>query len=91
MTAVLVQQADAAAEIAEEDELLTEQLDDQRQIAELGAHRHRLPEAAHVLAARRTRSDMGELDILAGVEDAMITAIRKAVWLGRRRHVPQRP
>src|SRR6202043_1331191 len=84
VAAMLVQEADAAAEIAEEDERLAEQLHHQRQLAELGTHRHRMPEAAHVLAARRARSDMGELDILAGLEDAMIAAIGKAVRLGRR-------
>src|SRR5205814_6482654 len=59
--AVQLQQPDGAAPVAKRHELLPQDLDAVRQIAQLVGETDRLPEAAQIFAARRTRADMGEL------------------------------
>src|SRR5207237_6109535 len=63
MRAVQFQQTDRAALVAKRDQILTQDPDPQREIAEFIGETYRLPEAAHVFAARRIRPDMGEFSI----------------------------
>ena len=60
MGAMLVQDADLAGKVAEDDEILAEDADGHRVLLALDLLRHGdgVPEAAHVLAARRSRPDM---------------------------------
>ena len=74
MAAAQMEQSDPAAEVAEQDELLVQDADRQRQLAELGRKRDRVPEAPQVFAARRARADMGELGILSRARPAVIAA-----------------
>src|SRR5712671_5164959 len=74
MRAVQFQQTDRAALIAERDQILTQDPDPQREIAELIGETYRLPEAAHVFAARRIRPDMGEFCILLRHRAVVIAA-----------------
>src|SRR5260221_14664826 len=64
MRAVAMQEADAALAVAEDHQILAEDADRHRPAGELRGHRHRLPEAAVILAARRAGTDMGQLGIL---------------------------
>src|SRR6266436_3158970 len=64
MRTVQLQQTDVAALVAKGDQLLVQNLDPQRQILQLIREADRLPEATHVLAARRAGTDMGELAVL---------------------------
>ena len=74
MRAVQFQQTDRAALIAERDQILTQDPDPQREVAELIGETYRLPEAAHVFAARRIRPDMGEFCILLRHRAVVIAA-----------------
>jgi hypothetical protein len=47
-----------------------------REALEFGRHRHWLPETAQILAARRSRTDMGQFGVLAWHLALVITAIR---------------
>src|ERR1051325_5532006 len=74
MRAVQFQETDRAALIAERDQILAQDPDPQRQIAEIVGETYRLPEAAHIFAARRIRPDMGELGILLRHRAVVIAA-----------------
>src|SRR5262249_8934110 len=63
MRAVQVQHADAAAAVAEHYEILTQEADPQRRRGEIAHKRHRLPEAAQILTARRSGTDLGQFGI----------------------------
>src|SRR5262249_4182808 len=63
MRAVQVQHADAAAAIAKDHEILTQNAHSQRRRHEIARERDRLPEAAQILAARRSGTDLGQLGI----------------------------
>ena len=64
--AMLVQQTDAALEIAEHDQILAEDADRHRigLVLDLRRHGDRVPEPAHVFPARRARPDVCELLVL---------------------------
>src|SRR5207302_9067007 len=66
MRAVQFEQTHRTALIAEDYEILSQDLDPMRQVPQLVGEADRLPEAAEIFAARRARSDMGEFDILLG-------------------------
>src|SRR4029077_6736587 len=66
MRAVQVQHADAPAAIAEHHQVLAEDSGSQRRQRELARERDGLPEAAQILAARRARTDLGQLGIRRG-------------------------
>ena len=74
VAAAEMQQPDPPAEVAEQDQLLVQDTDRQRQLAELGRQRDRVPESPQVLPARRAPTDMGELGILTGAAAAVIAA-----------------
>src|SRR5262249_40417069 len=57
---------DHPAQVAEHHQVFAQDLDPARDVRELLAETDRLPEAAHVFAAGRARSDMRELGVLAG-------------------------
>src|SRR5205085_4086535 len=65
VAAVPVEQPDAVAPVAEQDEVLAEHPDRERHVGELGAQRDRVPVAAQQLAAVRPSPDVGELRVLA--------------------------
>jgi hypothetical protein len=64
MGAVSVQETDAVAKIPEDHQILAEQLHRDGTLAKLHGHGHGVPEASHVLATWRTRTDMGQIDVL---------------------------
>ena len=74
MAAMRLEAADAPASVAEQHEVLAHGADLERELAEFRGHRHRLPEAAQILAARRLRSGMGERRILPRQAPAVILA-----------------
>src|SRR5947208_737456 len=76
MRAVQFQQTDRAALIAERDQILTQDPDPQREVAELIGETHRLPEAAHVFATRRIRPDMAEFCIRTRAIEGVLAAQR---------------
>src|SRR6266403_783176 len=86
MRTVQLQQTDVAALVAKGDQLLVQNLDPQRQILQLVREADRLPEAAHVLAARRAGTDMGELGVLLGDVPVEIPAIPRLQERGSGRH-----
>ena len=63
MRAVQMEHADPPAAIAEDHEVLAEDADAQRRLAELAREGHRLPEAAQIFAARRARAHLRQLGI----------------------------
>src|SRR6202011_5648485 len=65
MAAMAVKNADPAAAVAKDDELLAEYVDGERHIGELAGEGDRLPIAPHHLTARRAGAGMGEARILA--------------------------
>ena len=75
MRTVLLEQPGAPASVPEEDQLLTENPYALRKLAELGRGRHRMPEAAHELAARRARADVGELRVLSRQGRVVVAAV----------------
>ena len=87
VAAVLVQEAEPSREIAEQHQLLAQDLDQHRAFPDLLAHRHRHPEAPEVLAARGARAGVGELRILAGVGDAVVSVVARGKVFGVRVHV----
>src|SRR5438105_15115752 len=60
MRAVQFQQADRARSVAERDEVLAEDAQAARQIAQFAGQNHRLPEAPQIFAAWRVRPDPGQ-------------------------------
>jgi hypothetical protein len=66
MRAVQFEQTHSAALIAEHNEVLSQDLYPMRQVLQFVGEADRLPETAEIFAARRARSDMGELGILLG-------------------------
>ena len=62
MRAVQVQDADPRAAVTEHDEVLTKDAHPERPL-EVSHERHRLPEPAEVLAARRARPDLRQLGV----------------------------
>src|SRR5689334_11972792 len=75
VTAVAFQQPDPAASITEHHEFLAQNLHCERQILELIRIADRLPEPAHVLAARRIRADMRQLRIFGGNLPVIVSAV----------------
>jgi hypothetical protein len=63
MRAVQVQDADAAAPVAEDHEIFAEDAHAARRTVEVAREGHRLPEAPQVLAARGAGTDLGQLRI----------------------------
>src|SRR6267378_43369 len=86
MRTVQLQQTDVAALVAKGDQLLVQNLDPQRQILQLVREADRLPEATHVLAARRAGTDMGELGVLLGDVPMEVGAISRLQERGSGRH-----
>src|SRR6267143_5168287 len=86
MRTVQLQQTDVAAPVAKGDQLLVQNLDPERQVLQLVGKADRLPEAAHVLAARRAGTDMGELGVLLGDVPMEIPAISRLQERGSGRH-----
>ena len=75
MTAMTVQQPVSAATVPEQNQILTQYPNQQRQFTDLGGHRNRLPVPAHVFAASRAWSDMGKLAVFARDIALVISAI----------------
>ena len=65
MQAVLVQQADLAFQGAEDHQILPQDTDDFRPLADAFGHRDGMPEPAHVFTARRAGLHMGQFLILS--------------------------
>src|SRR6266478_3593571 len=86
MRTMQLQQTDVAALVAKGDQLLVQNLDPQRQILQLVREADRLPEAAHVLAARRAGTDMGELGVLLGDVPVEVGAVSRLQERGSRDH-----
>src|ERR1700736_3177619 len=86
MRTVPLQQTDVAALVAKGDQLLVQNLDPQRQVLQLVGKADRLPEAAHVLAARRAGPDMGELGVLLGDVPVEVGAVSRLQKRGSRDH-----
>ena len=87
VTAVLVQEADPSGEVPEQDQLLAEDLDEDRPLPDLLRHRHRQPESPEVLAARGAGPGVGQLRVLAGLGDAVVSVVALRELLGSRGHV----
>ena len=87
MAAMLVQEADTSREVAEQHQLLAEHLDEDGALRELLGRRHRHPEAPEVLPAWRARPRVGQLRILAGVRDPVVSVVAKRKLLGGCGHV----
>ena len=85
MRTVQVQHADAPAAIAEDDQVLAQDPCPQRRRREIARERHWLPEPAQVLAARRSRSDFGQLGIWGRDLAAMVAVERTECGLGAAR------
>ena len=66
MRAMQFEQTDIAAAVAENHQLLAEDLDALRQVPEIVGKADRLPKAAQVFAARRVGADMGEFCVFVG-------------------------
>src|SRR3984893_15468062 len=86
MRTVQLQQTDVAALVAKGDQLLAEDFDPQWQVLQLVGKADRLPEAAHILAARRAGTDMGELAILLRDIPMEVPAISRLQERGSGRH-----
>src|SRR5439155_21260479 len=61
-----LQETDGTAQVAERHQLLSQDLDPMREVAQINGEADRLPKAAHVFAAWRAGADMGEFSILVG-------------------------
>ena len=77
MRAMQLQQPDVAAPVAERDQFLAEDPDPHRQVLQLVGEADRLPEAAHIFAARRIRTDMGEFAVLGRHVAVMVAAVTR--------------
>jgi cytochrome c oxidase assembly factor CtaG len=88
-----VEQADPAPLIAKKHQILAENPKRHRQIAEFGRHRHWLPEAAKVLAARGIGADMGQLGVFSRHMATVVVTIGLAdrlFVLASHFHLPRR-
>ncbi len=75
MRAMQLEEAGFTAAVAKRDQLLAKNLDLERQVLQLVRKAYRLPEMAHVFAARRIRADMGQLGIFLGDVPVVISAV----------------
>jgi hypothetical protein len=86
MGTMQLQQADDAAAVAEHHQVLAQDLDPMGQVAQIVGEADRLPEAAHVFAARRIGPDMREFCILAGCIAMKVGTISRLQKSGSRGH-----
>ena len=75
MRAMQFEEPDGAALVAEHHQFFAEDLDPLRQVFQFVGKADRVPEAAHVFAARRLRADMGELLILLRYAAMQVSAV----------------
>ena len=75
VTAVTVQQSISAATVPKQDQIFAQNSNHERQLPDLGSHCHRLPVAAEILAAGRSRTDTGKLGLFAWNLALVIPAI----------------
>ena len=87
VAAMLVQEANPSREVPEQHQFLAEHLDKDGPLRELPGHRQRHPETTEVLAARGARPRVGQLRVLAGVGDAVVSVVAERKLLGGRIHV----
>jgi hypothetical protein len=77
MRAVQFEQSHSAALIAKYNEVLSQDLDPMRQVAQLVGEADRLPETAEIFAAGCARADMGELGVLLRNLTVKVSAISR--------------
>jgi len=75
MGAMQFQEADAAAPVAVGDEVLAEDADAPRQVAQFAGEDDRLPEAPQIFPARRPRPDAGQLLVIRRPLAVVISAV----------------
>ena len=80
-----VQQADATAAVAKGHEFLAEDLEEARRVAELHGHAHRMPEASHVLAQRRSGVGFCDLRIVLGDAIGVVAPVGDEFFRDRHR------
>ena len=81
--AMAVQQADPSRSVAEEHQVLAEESNCERQVADFLRERDAVPEAAQVLSAGRARPDVGELRILGRDVAVLVAAIGSETFDGQ--------
>ena len=81
--AVGMQQADAAAPVAEAHQFLAQDLQKTRRVGQLHGHAHRVPEAAQVFAGRRTWAYLGEFGIVSRHRVGEVAAIGDQPFIDR--------
>ena len=75
MRAVELQEANLSAAVAKENEVLAQDADALCQILQLGAQADRMPVAAKVFTARRSRADLRQLKVRSGHLAVVVAAI----------------
>src|SRR5690242_18800378 len=76
--AMKLQQSDRPAAVAEGDEILPQDAQPTRQVAQLLRQHNRLPKMAHIFAARRSRPDARELLVLRRPLAVVVGAVSRA-------------
>jgi hypothetical protein len=75
--AVQLEQSGGSTAVAEGDQFLAEDFQPHRQVLQIVGVADRLPEAAHIFAARRVGADMGEFAVLSRHVAMMIAAVTR--------------
>ena len=79
MRAVQVHQAEPAAVLAKQHQVFAHDTNTIRQVADLVGHRHRHPVAAQILAAGRSRADLGQFRVRLAVPDEL-PVVAAEIW-----------
>src|SRR5262249_3730449 len=88
MGTVALEQPHPSLPIAEDDQLLPEDRDVNRHVSQVIGEADRLPEAAEVLAARRSGTDVGEFCVLSGNLAMVVGAVARRQEGGSRHGGP---
>jgi hypothetical protein len=75
MRTMQFQQPDGAAQVTKHHQFLAEDLNPMGHVLQFVGKADRLPKAAHVLAARCARADMGQLGIFPGNVTVVIPSV----------------